>query len=251
MLGLIIWKRRLAGLMPVPASATALPQRYSYGADQKFSPTAMALTGGIVALVGMGLMTTNMAIIKAKVPTIIEATNIWQKPTPPEPETKPQKTSMAKSVVTAPKSPLPPLSDPDVHAVDPVPGPVPFTPTAGGEPVPGPIELPRPDPVPLPPVANPVLTKAARDPRYASAFQPDYPPAMQRMEMEGRVSVRVLVGTDGRVKDVEILSATDPAFAAATERQARKAWRFKPATRDGIPQEEWITTSVVFRLDQG
>ena len=46
--------------------------------------------------------------------------------------------------------------------------------------------------------------------------------------------LRILVGTDGRVRQVQILNATDPDFARATEKQALKAWRFKPATRDGV-----------------
>ena len=150
--------------------------------------------------------------------------------------------------VTVPKPVIDLKSDSDFTAKPSDPGPVPFTPTVGLDPVLTPY-VPSPVPTP-PPAADPVITKVMRDPKYVRAFQPDYPAAMQRQEVEGRVSVKVLVGTDGRVKQVQILSATDPAFAEATRRQAMSSWRFKPATRDGVAQEEWFTTSVIFKLDQ-
>ena len=39
------------------------------------------------------------------------------------------------------------------------------------------------------------------------------------------------------------------AFAKATEKQALKAWRFKPATRDGIAVEDWQTLTVRFDIN--
>ena len=96
---------------------------------------------------------------------------------------------------------------------------------------------------------TPVFKAAERDARFARSFQPDYPLGMLRQEIEGSVTVRVLVGTDGRVRQVQIIRATDPNFARSTERQALKAWRFKPATRDGQPVEDWQTLTVRFDIN--
>lgn len=96
---------------------------------------------------------------------------------------------------------------------------------------------------------TPVFKAAERDSRFARNFQPDYPVGMLRQEIEGSVTVRVLIGTDGRVRQVQILRAADPDFANATERQALKAWRFKPATRDGKPVEDWQTLTVRFDIN--
>jgi len=63
------------------------------------------------------------------------------------------------------------------------------------------------------------------------------------------VVVRVLVGTDGRVKAIERVSATSDAFFAATRRQALSQWRFRPATRDGVGVESWYRMSVTFVLN--
>lgn len=101
----------------------------------------------------------------------------------------------------------------------------------------------------IPKIPTPIFKAALRDPRFARAFQPEYPVGKLRLEIEGSVTVRILVGTDGRVRQVQILNATDPDFARATEKQALKAWRFKPATRDGVPVEDWQTLTVRFDIN--
>jgi periplasmic protein TonB len=100
--------------------------------------------------------------------------------------------------------------------------------------------------LPKPPM--PVFKAAFRDPRFARDFQPDYPVGKLRLEIEGSATVRVLVGTDGRVRQVQIVKASDPDFAKVTEKQALRAWRFKPATRDGVPVEDWQTLTVRFDI---
>jgi periplasmic protein TonB len=102
---------------------------------------------------------------------------------------------------------------------------------------------PEPKPEPLP-----VLTDAVPLPRAAGDFQPPYPPQLLRTNVEGKAVVRVLIGADGRVKQVAIISADDPLFADATERQALRKWRFKPATRDGQPVESWKQMTVRFEI---
>jgi periplasmic protein TonB len=98
-----------------------------------------------------------------------------------------------------------------------------------------------------PPV--PIFRAAVRDPRYAKSFQPDFPVRLLQREIEGSVKVRVLVGVDGRVRNIEILSATDPDFAKATQRKALSSWRFTPATRDGVPVEDWQVLTVRFDIN--
>jgi protein TonB len=102
---------------------------------------------------------------------------------------------------------------------------------------------PEPKPIPLPVLTEPVpLSSAVRD------FQPPYPSQLLRLGVEGKAVVRVLIGADGRVKQVAVISADDPLFAEATERQALRKWRFKPATRDGAPVESWKQMTVRFEI---
>jgi protein TonB len=92
------------------------------------------------------------------------------------------------------------------------------------------------------------MVDASIDPRVLAMFQPDYPGAMVRQGMEGKVTVRVTIGADGRVIDVERLSATDEAFWLATQRHALRKWRFRPATRDGVAVSSSKVLTVHFRL---
>lgn len=121
-----------------------------------------------------------------------------------------------------------------------VPVIIPTTPPGSGE-----IAVIDP-PKPPPP---PVRREASLDPRYAGDLQPPYPPSEQRAGNEGRVEIRVLIGTDGRVKAAEKIFATSGAFYRATERQALDEWRFRPATVDGRPVESRKVLTVRFQLN--
>jgi protein TonB len=100
------------------------------------------------------------------------------------------------------------------------------------------------------PPHEPVFVGPQINPRYRDQLQPAYPPGKIRSDEEGVVEVRVLIGADGRVKQVQKISATDEAFYRATEEQALRRWRFLPATRDGVAVESWQVKTVRFRLDQ-
>lgn len=100
-----------------------------------------------------------------------------------------------------------------------------------------------------PPITPPVIIGPEIDTRYIDGFQPAYPPAEQRAERSGEVIVRVLVGIDGRVRAIEPVSATSDDFFAATRRTALARWRFRPATRDGVPIERWRIMRVTFRFE--
>ena len=99
------------------------------------------------------------------------------------------------------------------------------------------------------PITEPVLTDARPDSRYMRDFQPDYPTNLQRLQLEGSVTVRVKIGPDGRVTVVQLVSATHDDFFKVTERQALRRWRFRPATRDGQPVESWREMTVHFRIE--
>ncbi len=96
---------------------------------------------------------------------------------------------------------------------------------------------------------DPVIVGAQLNTRYADQFQPAYPPGLLRREREGEVSVRVLVGTDGRVRDIELIDSPHEDFWNATRKQALNKWRFTPATRDGIAYESWMTLKVRFKIN--
>ena len=65
----------------------------------------------------------------------------------------------------------------------------------------------------------------------------------RRLPMSWQVDARFDVGTDGVPLDVRA-SATDPASFGHHTAIAIRAWRFAPATRDGVP----VTASCAFAM---
>lgn len=107
-------------------------------------------------------------------------------------------------------------------------------------------------PAPQPPLPEPVFAMARLDPRFAARFQPPYPPASERQEEEGVVIVRVRVGPDGRVLSAELKASSGHRRLDETAvEHARRAWRFVPATRDGVAVESWREVPVRFELKNG
>ncbi len=98
-------------------------------------------------------------------------------------------------------------------------------------------------------IPDPVMVPARLNTRHADEFQPTYPVGQLRLEREGEVSVRVLVGTDGRVKRIELIDSPHVDFWSATRKQALKKWRFTAATKDGKPIESWMTLKVRFEIN--
>jgi protein TonB len=206
---------------------------------RRASPTSLAV---VIALHAAALA----AVILIKGPIFVQPDRTPIKiinvpitpPPPPEPQQQiEQRTPIEPPIYVPPLPPVVPNNDPPIIATrDPLP---PLPPTAD----PGPIAPPI-----APPRRAPVRLAAAFDPRYRDALQPPYPAAEQRRDREGSVRVRVLIGADGRVKEIVRLSATSDAFWEATRRQALSRWRFRPASEDGRPIESSMTLTVNFEL---
>jgi protein TonB len=200
---------------------------------------ALAINGAIIA--GMIFAAPNILVVKHP-PVLMDPIDIHEMPPPPpidepKPVEKVQPRTSAQPVAQKPVVPTTSTNTVETTTrIDPTP-PI-YTKPAD----PGPVVLD-------PPKAVPMLIGATTDPRYAQDFQPEYPSQEIRAQRDGLVTLRVLIGTDGRVKAVEPVSATSDAFFAATRRQALGKWRFRPATRGGVPEESWKTMTVRFRIE--
>ncbi len=205
-----------------------------YQSQSRLSPAA--ITGVLLVHAGLGAVILTMSAVKAIDLTepVIWAWNIPKDQPRPTPKPRPQKPDAREAHVTSVHREI---SLPDVPDITLTPAPIPDT--IGG--MGGGMVI---DPVVPPEPSQPVLVQPRADTRFASGFQPPYPAAMLRQQMEGTVTVRVTIGPDGRVLDVALISAADPAFFETTKRQALSRWRFLPGTRDGIA----ITTEKVMTV---
>lgn len=97
-------------------------------------------------------------------------------------------------------------------------------------------------------LVEPVIKVASINPRYRGEFQPDYPPGLIRQKIEGSVTLRVLIGVDGRVKAAEPVRFDDEDLLKVTSAHALRKWRFVPASRDGVAFESWREMTVRFEI---
>ena len=209
----------------------------------RFKPAGLAAAVAINAAFVAALVFSAPEMVKRIVDRPLETYQVPDTP-PPPPEPDPKVVQRRPDTPTE-RIPVPiplirpqPTIDLGDTTTDPLPPMKPIGGDAGtmlAEPV-----LPQPAPMPF--------VEPGIDPRHAGDLQPAYPAAERRAGRDGRVSVRVLVGVDGRVKQAEQLSATSDAFWRATLDQAMRKWRFRPGTRGGIPVEAWRTLTLRFEL---
>jgi protein TonB len=77
----------------------------------------------------------------------------------------------------------------------------------------------------------------------------DYPQESIRLHEQGATRLRYLIGTDGNVKDVEILDSSGyPRLDEASVEIVKKKWRFWPALENGKPVEIWMPANIVWKL---
>jgi TonB family protein len=86
------------------------------------------------------------------------------------------------------------------------------------------------------------------EPLAIQSTEPAYPESARRFRIEGTVVVDMLVSETGDVIDVRTVKGIDgyPAFERAAESAVRK-WRFRPATKDGVPVKVWKSQTFVFK----
>jgi protein TonB len=88
---------------------------------------------------------------------------------------------------------------------------------------------------------SPETTQAVSHP-----VNPDYPLLDRQMKVQGSVILQALIGRDGSIQDLRVVSG--PAILAAAAREAVKQWRFKPYLQDGSPIETQARIIVNFTI---
>jgi protein TonB len=100
-----------------------------------------------------------------------------------------------------------------------------------------------------PPEPAPVRL-AARFNTPTSALKPPYPNDKLRLEEEATLRLRLTIDARGRVTAVEPVGAADPSFLEAARRHIIRAWRYKPATEDGVAVSSSTVITLSFRLEE-
>jgi len=213
----------------------------------------VAIAAGVVAFHVAALWALQTGLLRRAVEVIVPVEVLSEIITPPAPKIEPP--------VPQPKPPEPipqpvvprkhvaPAPAPKLSAT-PDPTPAPEAPTATAEPQPAP-----------PPVSAPVAVAPAAPPQparvelpsssadYLQNPKPAYPPVSKRLGEQGKVVLRVLIGTDGTAQDAQVKESSgyDRLDRAALE-TVRK-WRYVPGKRNGVPEAMWFNVPIHFVLE--
>lgn len=116
--------------------------------------------------------------------------------------------------------------------------------SANPPPVAAPLPTPAPPPPPAPMVRVAPVVNAAQN-----CQKPEYPSASRRLEEEGTVHLRFLVGVDGLVVQSEIQKSSGFGRLDEAARAGLSKCQFKPGTLDGKPEQSWTTMRYTWRLE--
>lgn len=98
-------------------------------------------------------------------------------------------------------------------------------------------------------VSEPVYhsTKGIIPPRQIYSPPPDYSNETRKRKIEGVVTLSVIVTSAGKTAQIHVLQGRGYGLDEKAVAAARK-WKFKPATKDGIPVSVEIALEIAFHL---
>lgn len=207
------------------ASRQRTPRKHIVGLT-----VVVVLHGLLFWAINSGLARKFVKVIKGPVEAVLlEETkpDIPPPPPPPPPKNLP---------------PPPPSYVPPVEVA--VAAPTPVNAIAAVSNTPQPVAPPSPMPVVA---AAPVVTAAVIS--ASSCEKPEYPSASKRLEEEGTVTLKFLVGADGKVIESAVEKSSGFRRLDEAARAGLSKCQFKPGTVDGKPQQTWASMKYTWRLE--
>ena len=191
----------------------------------------VVLHGLLFWAINSGLARKFVKVIKGPVEAVLlEETKPDIPPPPPPPP--------PKNLPPPPPAYVPPV---DVQ----VSAPTPVNAIAAVSNTPQPVAPPSPLPVQSnpAPVSTPAVISAS------SCEKPEYPSASKRLEEEGTVQLKFLVGVDGKVIESAVEKSSGFRRLDEAARAGLSKCQFKPGTVDGKPQQSWASMKYTWRLE--
>ena len=108
---------------------------------------------------------------------------------------------------------------------------------------------PTPAPVPVVAASPAPVVKTAAVISSANCEKPEYPSASRRQEEEGTVTLKFLVGVDGKVKESAVEKTSGYKRLDEAARQGLAKCQFKPGTENGQPVEGWASMKYTWKLE--
>ena len=200
--------------------------------------TAVVVLHGLLFwAINSGLARKFVKVIKGPVEAVLmEETKPDIPPPPPPPP--------PKNLPPPPPAYVPPVevavaTPPPVNAIAAVSN----TPQPVAPPSPLPVQVNAPPAPPAPPVQTAAIISAS------SCEKPEYPSASKRLEEEGTVQLKFLVGVDGKVIESAVEKSSGFRRLDEAARAGLSKCQFKPSTVDGKPQQSWASMKYTWRLE--
>lgn len=208
---------------------------------------------GVVLLHVVALWALHTGLLRRAVEVIVPAVLLSEFVTPPAPVVAPE---------PPPPLPSPPKPQPKTVRTPtprPAPAPLPVTnappsdnaPVVSAEP-PAPSNAPvtaAPVTAPEAPPAPPRIELPSSNAAYLQNPAPTYPAISKRMGEQGKVVLRVFIGTDGLPQKIELNRSSG---FERLDRQAQETvsrWKFVPGKRNGVPEAMWYHVPINFVLE--
>jgi protein TonB len=182
--------------------------------------------------------------VAQKLPPVVQALLLEEKrsePPPPAPATPPQTPPPPN---TPPPAFVPPPEVPATVAAPNAIAAVSVAPPTVAAPA-----APTTQAAPSPPPRAAPVTRTAAGVNVTQCDKPEYPVSSKRMEEEGTVTLRFLVGTDGKVIQSEIEKSSGFKRLDEAARAGLAKCQFRPAMTDGKPEQSWTTIKYLWRLE--
>ena len=188
-----------------------------------------------------------------KMPTVVQALLLEEKrpARPPEPPPPPaQPTPPPPQPAPAP-TPTPPAQVPvaAVPAQVAAPNAISAIAAVTAAPPPAALSPPAPPAPAAPPPAPRAPQRSAAGVNMTLCEKPEYPSASRRMEEEGTVALRFLVGVDGKVLQSEIEKSSGFRRLDEAARNGLAKCQFKAAMVDGQAEQSWASIKYTWRLE--
>lgn len=170
-----------------------------------------------------------------------------KKPEPEKPKPIEKPPVLPKLVEKVLKTPDPKPTEKSMEKPTPTPKQ-----TAKPTPTPKTSESPEPTPTPKPettPKPEPAGETRGVSSGEAGCKTPDYPRESLQNEEQGEVLISVFVGSDGKVKEAKVKKSSGSKSLDKAAAKAFSLCKFKPALKNGEPQDSWYDIPYEFVLN--
>ena len=224
------------------------------------NPRTLAIVSSVVMFHIAALWAMHTGLLHRVVEVVVPVMAISQAepppppPKPPEPVKPPEPPKLTpppktpQPVLTPPPTPQPPApATPEPPAVLAAPTAAPTAPAVQAAP---PAPPPPAPPAPPPPPAAPAKVEMPSSKAdYLHNPPPDYPRMSKRLGEQGKVVLKVLIGTDGTPQKVELVTSSGFERLDKSAMDAAMRWRYVPGKRGGVPEAMWYQVPIQFTLE--